>query len=210
MKHLDKLLVVLIFSSCTNKDLIIETGELNNGTYLNNSLGISISYQEDLISPWTKDSLNRATSFDRVKKSYVDFNNQIVALLIGFHDNYKNTDITLTVLNNDKVKLSKVKDYIVSKNRERVETRGAKLKITSSKKETLKIKGIDYKYFSATYMILGQDFTQKSKYAYKQHRDFILLIELPLTFSSSSSSERSPDKKELIKFLNSISFIKLN
>ncbi len=207
MKHLEKLLIILIFFSCTSKDLIIESGELKNGVYLNNSLGISINYNEELMSPWTTDSLNRATPFDQIKKSSLDFNNQTEALLIGFHDNYENTDIMLTVLNNDRIRLSKVKDYIISKNRERVEKRGAKLKITSSKKETLNIKEENYECFSATYMIQGQDFTQKSKYAYKQHNDFILLIELPLTFSSSSSIERIPDKNELVKFLNSISFI---
>jgi hypothetical protein len=206
MKHIELFLIVMIFASCSNRNLILERGELDNDRYFNQSLGISISYNGDLINPWTTDSLNRVTPFYQFKKSSIDLNRKTEALLIGFLDNKKNTDIIFSVLNSDKVKLSKVKDYIISTNRERAEKDGVKLKITSSNKETININGNEYEHFSATYMSEVQDFTQHSKYAYKQHNDFILLIELPFTYRSGSSNVKKPDKQELISFLNSISF----
>lgn len=106
--------------------------------------------------------------------------------------------------NRDEVSFSKLKEHIVKTNRERVEKRIPTLEIKTSEVEVLNIQGGEYNYFSSTY-ILGPDFTQKSKYAYKELDNFILLVEFPLT---SRSGDKSPDKNELIKFLHQISYLK--
>ena len=88
MKHLQKLLLIVIFFSCTSKDLIIERGVLTPEAYINESIGIVINYDDKIFKVGTTDSLNVTISFDQSDNKKINFKNRTEKILLVFYNQY--------------------------------------------------------------------------------------------------------------------------